>query len=64
MTPEGKIAHADAQAQRIEALARIVAAQKMALIKDPTGANLARSFWGSYVEKAALVLRIINWSAP
>jgi hypothetical protein len=44
--------------QRREALAKILAAALMGLVKDPTGANLPADCWGQMTDKAEAVLFI------
>jgi hypothetical protein len=61
---EIRAAHTSAGVARVEGIARIVAAQKMGLVGDPLGQNLEPGFWTRYVERAELLLRIINWNAP
>lgn len=39
-----------------EAVARYIAARKMGLVKDPTGARLPDSLWHRYRDQAATLL--------
>lgn len=61
---EIRVAHASAGLQRVEGIARIVAAQKMGMVRDPLGHTLEPAYWARYLERAELLLRIINWNAP
>lgn len=46
--------------QRAEALARILAASLMSLVKDPTGAKLPKDCWRQMLPKANAILFIVS----
>lgn len=55
-----KIEHFEARHQRQEALARLIAADKMALLADPFGLKLPDDLWQRYLGHAAGVLTLIR----
>lgn len=61
---EIRAAHTSAGVARVEGIARIVAAQKMGLVGDPLGQNLEPGMWTRYLERAGMLLHIINWNVP
>lgn len=55
-----KIEHLEARHKRQEALARLIAADKMALLLDPFGLKLPDDIWQRYLGHAAGVLTLIR----
>jgi hypothetical protein len=55
--------HSLARSRRREALARLFAADKMALLGDPLGANLPHDLWSQMLEKADATLCMIRTGA-
>jgi hypothetical protein len=45
---------------RIEALARLIAAEQMGLVRDPTGAKLAYAMYSKALVKANAVMTLIR----
>jgi hypothetical protein len=54
------IEHLEARHKRQEALARLIAADKMSLLADPFGLKLPDDLWQRYLGHAAGVLTLIR----
>lgn len=50
----------DARRQRVEALARIIAAQKMGLVLDPVGEVQSPEMWSRYISFANELLNLVG----
>jgi hypothetical protein len=56
----GRVAAMTAYEQRRDAMARILAASLMGLVRDPTGAKLPEDCWRQMVPKANAILFIVS----